>query len=288
MKLKYNPIYDSEVVKKVYYNDSKKLAIRLKTWKKYGSNKIDLDSWLVANIFKKKNHYQSYLDVGCGTGRLLKKIIALGEISDIYGVDLSEKMVSESKRINRKFSKNIITADISHLPFVDGQFDLITAIHIFHHLSLVPKTFNELKRVCLSGGIILITATDYQLNTGLNKLHYESLKELDFPNFTKDKKQYLHFNHKKAINYLNKYLPDYKILTYKNDLVFKKATPALEYYESAMKLRNTKGVDDSRISQKQWDNLSDLMLKKINKIIAEKGVFISPSIVYGYLCQKKQ
>jgi ubiquinone/menaquinone biosynthesis C-methylase UbiE len=287
MKLKYNSIYDGEIVKKVYYDDIKKLAVRLKTWKKYGSNKTDFDNWLISNIFKNKNSYRSYLDAGCGTGQLIKKIISLKKINDVYGIDLSENMVIESRKKNKKYFTSIVEADINHLPFVDNKFDLITAIHVFHHLPSAPKTLNEIKRVCTKGGQIFITATDYQLNSGLNKLHYEALNELNFPFFAKDKKQYLHFNHKRATIYLDKYLPNYKIYIYSNDLIFKKVAPAMKYYESAMKFRNTKGEDDLRISQKQWQDLSNLMIKKINTIIAKEGVFISPSIVYGYLCKKK-
>lgn len=274
-------ICNKTVVKNFYYKTSKKLSTRLKIWEKYGTNSVKFNDWILNSLLDKNVRYGKYVDVGCGTGKLMATASDFN-IDEIFGVDLSPKMVEASRLNNSKISSNIFTADISKLPFPDNYFDLITAIHVFHHLSDISGAIIELKRVCKRGGVIFITTSDYQLNKGLNRLHYETQAELGFPKFMQDKKQHLHFNHKNALRDLKDFFENIEIFRYKNNLNFNKVKPAIDYYQSAMMYRNTEGPQDVRVRPEQWALLTKTVRKKVEDIINRQGFFLSPAIVYGY------
>ena len=77
--------------------------------------------------------FNSFLDVGCGCGNLVKKIKAIVNRGsrtdhDIQGVDASDFAVS---RANVPFVK---LADCRALPFTDKQFDLVYILTTFSYL----------------------------------------------------------------------------------------------------------------------------------------------------------
>jgi len=69
------------------------------------------------------------LDVGCGTGNILKN--AKPHFKEIYGIDISSKMMEYAKQ----FTSNIVKHDINTpFPFNKNNFDVITCYSLLHHL----------------------------------------------------------------------------------------------------------------------------------------------------------
>lgn len=58
--------------------------------------------------------------------------------------------------------------------------------------------------------------------------------------------------------------------------------PALQYYKSAMMYRNSKGVEDKRISAGQWEALYTHVKRKIQHKIEMNGFFEHPGKVSGF------
>jgi len=78
-----------------------------------------------------ENH-RTILDVGCGGGRTVTKLAAIATEGKAYGVEYSEESVGASKRTNAHWIAlgrvEIRYGSVSHLPFSDGMFDLVTAV----------------------------------------------------------------------------------------------------------------------------------------------------------------
>lgn len=100
-----------------------------------------------------KNVEGKLLDVGCGTGNILCKLVN-GE-RELFGIDLSENMVREcSKRIGSY--ADIKIADAEHIPYKDNFFDVLICNASFHHYPHPEKVLKEMKRVLKNGGRLLI------------------------------------------------------------------------------------------------------------------------------------
>lgn len=80
--------------------------------------------------------FNSFLDIGCGCGNLVKEIKKQKENADVCGVDISEFAV---KKANSPF---VILADCKNLPFKDGRFDVVYVLSTFSYL----PTISEIKQ----------------------------------------------------------------------------------------------------------------------------------------------
>lgn len=96
---------------------------------------------------------KSVLDVGCGTGRLIRSLKDAGAI--VTGADISDQMV---KIAEKKFPDiEVVSADIGNLPFEDNSFDVVVAAFVIVHLKSLKKAFDEVYRVLKNGGIFILT-----------------------------------------------------------------------------------------------------------------------------------
>lgn len=100
-----------------------------------------------------KDVEEKLLDVGCGTGNILCKLV--NGKRQLFGIDLSENMVEESrKRMGR--DAEIKVADAEHIPYEDNFFDTLICNASFHHYPHPEEVLKEMKRVLKSGGKLFI------------------------------------------------------------------------------------------------------------------------------------
>lgn len=93
------------------------------------------------------------LDAGCGTGRLIDKLLASG--ANVAAIDISPEML----RIAKKKFQNVkfVEGDVENLPFEDECFDIVIASFLIVHLKNPQKFFDEAYRVLKPGGIFIVT-----------------------------------------------------------------------------------------------------------------------------------
>lgn len=99
----------------------------------------------------------SLLDVGCGSGILIKYLLDANRGMKLFGVDITPKMVEIAKR---KFvndpSVEIILGSAVKMPYKDNSFDYVTCASSFHHHPDPVKSAKEMVRVLKPGGKLLI------------------------------------------------------------------------------------------------------------------------------------
>lgn len=134
-----------------------------KSIKHFNSNAVEYDSSFDGKFVKvmyqslfeelEKEEEGKLLDVGCGTGNVLCKLV--NGKRELFGIDLSENMVEESrKRMDR--DADIKVADSEHIPYKDNTFDMLVCNASFHHYPHPEEVLREMKRVLKNGGKLLI------------------------------------------------------------------------------------------------------------------------------------
>ena len=97
----------------------------------------------------------SILDVGCGTGELLK--LYKRYPCNLFGIDASPAMLAAARRkLGNDISLRL--GDATQMPFGDEFFDLITAMFVMHEMDHISRnsTLNEIKRILKKEGRILL------------------------------------------------------------------------------------------------------------------------------------
>jgi SAM-dependent methyltransferase len=95
------------------------------------------------------------LDAGCGTGRNLLELAALGTVE---GVDAS---VEALELCRSRGITAVRQGKVEELPFDDGSFDLIVATDVVEHLLDDRAALRELRRVAAPGARLLATVPAY-------------------------------------------------------------------------------------------------------------------------------
>lgn len=106
------------------------------------------------------------LDIGCGGGRTIQKLAALVPQGQLYGVDYAKGSVAASRARNAELIKagrvQITPASVSHLPFPNDLFDLVTAIETQYYWPDLIKDMQEILRVLKPGGTLIVIAESYK------------------------------------------------------------------------------------------------------------------------------
>lgn len=99
--------------------------------------------------------YHTALDLGCGTGEMMRLILQQNKDKSLYGIDLSEKMLEVAKEKLGNHVK-LILSDSEQLPFSDSFFDVVYCNDSFHHYPAPDKVLSEVYRVLKPNGIFVM------------------------------------------------------------------------------------------------------------------------------------
>jgi ubiquinone/menaquinone biosynthesis C-methylase UbiE len=98
----------------------------------------------------------SVLDVGCGTGEFLERLIRKSD-ARAAGLDISAGMIREARsRLGSKGSVDLREGDAEALPWPDASFDAIICIASFHHYPNSAQALAEMHRVLTPHGTIFL------------------------------------------------------------------------------------------------------------------------------------
>jgi len=93
------------------------------------------------------------LDLGCGTGKLLKRLLAKYPEVTGTGLDLSSEMIHQAKLSNPAPDRATFQeGNAEALPFEDSQFDAVFNTISFLHYRNPDRVFAEVKRVLQPDG----------------------------------------------------------------------------------------------------------------------------------------
>lgn len=99
------------------------------------------------------------LDIGCGGGATLKRLLKRSNDSKVYGIDISQESVEKTRKTNAKLlGKRVFVTQGSaqKLPYDDGTFDLVTAVETVYFWPNLPECLQEVRRVLKPGGCFAV------------------------------------------------------------------------------------------------------------------------------------
>lgn len=110
-------------------------------------------------ILMEDNNLKTVLDVGCGTGRLVKFLNENG--FEAYGCDKADQAVEQARRLNKK--RAVIKASATSLPFENHSFDLVISISLIEHLNLneAEKFLIEADRILKPNGFVFLITPNF-------------------------------------------------------------------------------------------------------------------------------
>ena len=112
------------------------------------------------------------LDVGCGGGANIARLLQRCPKSTVTGIDYSPVSVKKSRQVNSAAIGagrcRIIEGSVVSLPFEANSFDMVTAFETVYFWPEIDNCFREVHRVLSDGGQFVIVNEDDGL-TDANK-----------------------------------------------------------------------------------------------------------------------
>lgn len=131
---------------------------------------------------------RTILDIGCGGGATLRRLLKRSKGGMVYGIDISEESVAKARKVNAAvLDKQVFVTQGSaeKLPYEDWKFDLVTAVETIYFWPNLPQCLQEVRRVLKPGGrfAVMVEVADENskwvtLVEGMKAYSPEQLKDL--------------------------------------------------------------------------------------------------------------
>lgn len=112
-----------------------------------------LKNALETGIIRRQLRGKDIIDIGIGTGRAALPLIAKGY--QVTGVDSSQAMLNEARRLAGDLPITLKLGDITRLPCEDVAFDSAVALNVLVHFPSWREALCEWKRVVRPGGRVI-------------------------------------------------------------------------------------------------------------------------------------
>lgn len=105
------------------------------------------------------------LDVGCGVGQVVGRLVAAGY--NACGVDVSEPNIRRARQKDLQCE----LYDGRRLPFADASFDRVGALNVLEHVEDPEAFIAELVRVAAPGGHVVLSSPNFLRVLGFRDYH---------------------------------------------------------------------------------------------------------------------
>jgi len=119
---------------------------------------------IVLDLAENGKKPECVLDVGCGTGRLLRKANKIWPDARLIGVDPAQGMIKQANQLLSDGEFHVAMAE--SLPLSDASVDLVFSTMSFHHWTNQAKSLIEIARVLRPQGRFLLA--DIMMPPGLS------------------------------------------------------------------------------------------------------------------------
>lgn len=118
------------------------------------------------------------LDVGCGTGALVRSIAGMARSSEIVGIDPAQSFVDYARTQTDDPRITFRVGDATQLPFPDASFDQTLSLLVMMFIPEPQKAASEMRRVTRPGGMVSACTWDRD-GLELSSFFWEEAVRLD-------------------------------------------------------------------------------------------------------------
>lgn len=111
---------------------------------------------LFSSVYRDYLHSKPILDVGCGSGLMMKRFASVGPV---FGIDGNSGALTHCRSIGLT---RLCQADAGMLPFGSDAFELVVAADLLEHCEHDEAVLGELHRVTMRGGRVLASVPAYE------------------------------------------------------------------------------------------------------------------------------
>jgi ubiquinone/menaquinone biosynthesis C-methylase UbiE len=131
-------------------------GVKIGKWMNDGNAAMNRDVIRVLNAAKD----DKILEIGMGNGFFIGDIVSIDPSIQYTGLDYSETMVTEAKKLNQKWidagQVKFIHGNIENIPGPADQYNKIFTVNTIYFWENEIKVLEELKRVLKPGGLLII------------------------------------------------------------------------------------------------------------------------------------
>ncbi len=119
-----------------------------------------------------------YLDVGCGVGAATHMIADSCNL-EVTGIDIDPKQIEAAQTRAAHPNLHFKVMDATRLDFRDGEFDIVAASMVTHHIPDWERVLSEMVRVLRAGGYLIYS--DFLFRPWLAKIGRIFIRFAGFP-----------------------------------------------------------------------------------------------------------
>ena len=98
------------------------------------------------------------LDVATGNGGFITFLLDnIRDFSEITGIDHSLRPLDAARKTFLRENIHFLQMDAARMEFPDHHFDTVCIANSLHHMQDLPAVLNEMRRVCMPGGQLIIS-----------------------------------------------------------------------------------------------------------------------------------
>ena len=259
------------------YETTDDYEVRVRTHERHSVAEGSWSEWLVAQL--PREGVRAVLDVGCGTGGILRMIAAAGIGDRWVGLDQSDAMVQKAQRLADEAGLSIEfrQGDILDPPRDEERFDLICACHMLYHVADLDATLSNCTRLLAPGGTFVATTNSRDTMAPYDRDAWRALKER-FPQIRHDAAAHVRFSLENGAEFLLRHFDRIELRVRRDALRFPSPEPWAAYLKSCRHLAMPEDHTDD-----EWAEVA-AMIDHLAREQFAGGELIVPKLAGAFLC----